>query len=68
MLVKEEIEHLLKAKCIQVARYMELVSNFVPIKKKTGKIRVCYDYYDLNLASPKDEYVMSLADQLIASH
>jgi hypothetical protein len=41
--IKEEIDRLLKAKFIQPCRYMEWVSNIVPIEKKnTNKIRgVC---------------------------
>jgi hypothetical protein len=34
-------------------------------KKNTGKIRVCIDFRNLNKATPKDEYPMSIADMLI---
>jgi hypothetical protein len=34
-------------------------------KKNTDKIRVCIDFYNLNKASPKDEYHMLIADMLI---
>ena len=38
--VKEEIERILKAGFIRTARYVEWVSNVVPVVKKNGKIRV----------------------------
>ncbi|KAL6191633.1 hypothetical protein ACLB2K_038023 [Fragaria x ananassa] len=50
---------------IRVAKYNEWMSNIVPILKKNGKIRVCVDYTDLNKATSKDVYPMSVADMLI---
>lgn len=63
--VKEEIERLLMAGFIRTARYVEWLSNIVPVVKTSGKIRICIDFRDLNLASPKDEYQMPMADLLI---
>ncbi|XP_072080955.1 uncharacterized protein [Arachis hypogaea] len=41
--IKEEIERLIKAKFIQTARYVEWVSNIIPVMKKNGKLRLkCY--------------------------
>ena len=34
-------------------------------KKRTGKIRVCIDFRNLNRATPKDEYPMPIANMLI---
>jgi hypothetical protein len=34
-------------------------------KKRSGKIRVCLDFRNLNRATPKDEYRMPIADMLI---
>nr|XP_025678255.1 uncharacterized protein LOC112778105 [Arachis hypogaea] len=65
--IKEEIERLLKAKFIRTARYVNWISNIVPVMKKNGKLRVCIDFRDLNSATPKDEYPMSIADMLIDS-
>jgi hypothetical protein len=57
--VKEEVERLLDARFIQPCRYVELVSNILPMEKKnTGKIWVCIDFFNLNKATPKDEYPM----------
>ncbi|CAL2277698.1 unnamed protein product [Prunus armeniaca] len=63
--VKEEIVRLVKAKFIRPARYVEWLSNIVPVKKKTGAIRICVDFRNLNLATPKDEYPMPMADLLV---
>ena len=65
--IKEEIERLLKAKFIRTTRYVEWISNVVPVVKKNGKLRVCIDFRDLNSATPKDEYPMPIADMLIDS-
>nr|ABA94385.1 retrotransposon protein, putative, unclassified [Oryza sativa Japonica Group] len=37
----------------------------IPVIKKNGKVRVCIDFQDLNKATPKDEYPMPVADQLV---
>jgi hypothetical protein len=38
----------------------------VPVEKKeSGKLRVCIDFCNLNRATPKDEYLMPIADKLI---
>nr|KYP33891.1 Transposon Ty3-G Gag-Pol polyprotein [Cajanus cajan] len=63
--IKEEIERLLKAKFIRTLRYPEWISNIVPVIKKNGKLRVCIDFRDLNMATPKDEYPMSIAETMI---
>jgi hypothetical protein len=66
--IKEEIDRLLKAKFIQPCRYAEWASNIVPIEKKnTEKIRVGVDFRNLNQATPKDEYPMTIAEDLIDS-
>jgi hypothetical protein len=46
--------------------YVEWVSNIVQVENKgSGKLRVCIDFRNLNRATPKDEYHMSIADMLI---
>jgi hypothetical protein len=64
--IKEEIDRLLKANFIRSCKYVEWVSNIVPVEKKnTRKIRICVDFRDLNRATPKDEYPMPIADELV---
>jgi hypothetical protein len=64
--IKEEIDRLLKANFIRPCRYAEWISNIVLVEKKgSGKIRICIDFRNLNRATPKDEYPMSIADMLV---
>jgi len=65
--IKKEIERLLKCRFIRTARYVDWLANVVPVKKKNGTIRVCIDFRDLNLATPKDEYPMPVAEMLVDS-
>jgi len=67
LIIKEEVERLLKAKFIRTARYVQWLSNVVPVMKKNGKLRICIDFRDLNNATPKDEYPMPIADMMVDS-
>ena len=62
---KYEIEKMLRAGFIIPTKYAEWLSNIVPIMKKNGKLRVCINFRDLNLATPKYIYFMHVADMLI---
>ena len=63
--VKEEIEKILKAKFIKPISYVQWLANIVLVIKNNGKLRVCVDFRDLNAATPKDMYVMPIADMLV---
>ena len=66
--VKVEIEKLLKAKFIRPTRYVQWLANIVTVmKKKEGKLRVCVEFWDLNVATPKDMYVIPIVDMLVDS-
>ena len=56
---------LLKAKFITIPRYVNWLANIVPIIKKNGQVRICIDFRNLNLATPKDEYVMPITNMLV---
>ena len=62
--MKKEIEKLLKANFIKPTRYVQWLANIVP---KNGKLGVCVDFRDLNVATPKYMYVMLIADMLVDS-
>lgn len=65
--IKEEIERLLISKFIRTARCVEWLANIVPVIKKNGTLRVCIDFRDLNNVTPKDEYLMLVAEMLVDS-
>jgi hypothetical protein len=63
--VKKEIEKMLEVGFIRPCRYAEWISSIVPVQKKDGWWRVCVDFRDLNWATTKDEYPMSVVESLI---
>jgi hypothetical protein len=63
--VKKEVEKMLEAGFIRACWYVEWISSVVPMQKKDGQWRVCVDFRDLNRATPKDEYLMPVAEILI---
>ena len=63
--VKKEVEKMLDAGFIRPCRYAEWISSVVPVQKKNGRWRVCVDFRDLNITTPKDEYPMHVAETLI---
>lgn len=65
--IKEEIETLLKSKFIGTSRYVEWLTNIVPVIRKNGILRVFIGFRDLNKVTPKDEYSMLVAEMLINS-
>ena len=65
LLVKAELEKLLKAVFIRVIDYAEWISNIVPVSKNDKSIRVCTDFRDLNLACPKDDFPLPNIDMIV---
>ncbi|KAM2997725.1 hypothetical protein FF2_039463 [Malus domestica] len=63
--INDELVRLLKAGFIRTARYVEWLANIVPVLKKSGALRICIDFRNLNLATPKDEYTMPISYLLI---
>ena len=53
--VKAEVQRLMDAKVIREVKYPTWLANTVPVKKKSGKWRMCIDFTDLNKACPKDD-------------
>ena len=58
---------MLKCGFIRTARYVDWLANIVHVVKKNGTLKVCIDFRDLNLATPKDEYPMPVAEMLVDS-
>ncbi len=54
--IKEEVIKQMKAGFIKVVSQTNWVANVVPIPKKDGKVRMCVDFRDLNIACLKDDF------------
>jgi hypothetical protein len=46
--VEREVKKLLEAKIIVPLRYSDWVENLIPVRKKSGEIRLCVDFRNLN--------------------
>ena len=55
----------LDAGFLEVSKYPQWVANIVPVPKKDGKVRMCVDYWNLNRASPKDNFPLPHIDTLV---
>jgi hypothetical protein len=66
-LVKKELNKLLLAKIIFPIRHTTWVENLVPVRKKSGDIRICIDFRNLNRASLKDNYLVPAMEQILQS-
>ncbi len=63
--IKSEIENLSRARFIRAARYVDWLSNLVPVRKKNEKVKICVDLRNLNTTIPKNEYPMPIANMLV---
>jgi len=50
---------------LAVARYPKWVANIVLVPKIDGKVQMCVNYWDLNRASPKDNFPLPHIDILV---
>ena len=50
--IKEEVTKHIDARFLLVSEYPTWLANIVPVPKKDGRIRVCAEFRDLNIASP----------------
>ena len=64
-LIQSEVKKLLDARIIFKVRHSEWVSNLVPVRKKSGEIKLCVDFRNLNCASNKDNYLVPPMEQLL---
>jgi hypothetical protein len=63
--VKKELNKLLNAKIIFPVRHTQWVSNIVSIRKKSGEIRLCVDFHNLNRDSDKDNYPIPPMEKIL---
>ena len=65
LLVKVELEKLLKSGFIHAVNYAERISNIVLVSKHDKSIRVYIDFWDLNLACLKDDFPLPNIDMIV---
>ena len=66
-LVNKELNKLLMAKIIFPVQHTTWVANLVPKRKKSGDIRICIAFRNLNRASLKDNYPVPTMEQILQS-
>ena len=64
-LIHSEVKKLLDEKIIFKVGHLEWVSNLVPVRKKSGEIKLCVDFRNLNRASDKDNYPVPPMEQIL---
>lgn len=62
--IKAEIERLLKSKFIRLFMYVEWLANIILVIKN-GTLRVSIDFINLNVATPKGQCYMFVAEILV---
>jgi hypothetical protein len=64
-LIEKEVKKLFEAKIIVSLRFSRWVANLVPVRKKSGEIRLCVDFRNLNKVSLKDHYPLPKMDHIL---
>lgn len=60
-----EIKNLKRVKFIQEVQYPEWITNIVPLKKKSGQLRIYMDFCELNKSCPKEAFSLPILDLLL---
>ncbi|KAG9442397.1 hypothetical protein H6P81_018251 [Aristolochia fimbriata] len=63
--IEKEVNKLIAANFIREVKYPSWIANIVPVKKKTGQIRVCVNFRDLNKACPKDDFPLPITELMV---
>jgi hypothetical protein len=63
--IEREVKKLLDANIFVPLRYSKWVENRVPVRKKSGEIRLCVDFRNLNRSSLKDKYPLPKMDHVL---
>jgi len=64
-LIEKKIKKLFEAKIIVSLRFSKRLANLVPVRKKSGEIRLCVDFRNLNQVSLKDNYPLPKMDHIL---
>ena len=63
--IENEVNQLYKAGIIVPIQFSDWISNLVLVRKKTGEIRLCIDFRNLNKVSLKDNYPLPKMDHIL---
>nr|GMD36083.1 uncharacterized protein LOC109150426 [Ipomoea batatas] len=63
--IEGEVNKLIEAGFIREVKYPTWISSTVPVRKKNGQICVCVDFWDLNVACPKDDFPLPITELMI---
>ena len=63
--IEAEVDKLIEAGFIREVQYPKWISNIVIVLKKSGQIRVCVDFRDLNDACPKDDFPLPIIEIMV---
>ncbi|KAA0055869.1 uncharacterized protein E5676_scaffold943G00650 [Cucumis melo var. makuwa] len=63
--IEEEVNKLIEAEFIREVKYPTWIANIVLVRKKNGKLRVCFDFRNLNNACPKDDFPLPIMEIMI---
>ena len=64
-LIEKETKKLFDTKIIVPIKFSKWLANLVPVRKKSGEIRICIDFRNLNKASLNDNYPLPKLDQIL---
>ena len=64
-IIEKEIKKMWDAKIIFPLRFSNCVANIVLVHKKSGEIRICVDFRNLNRCSLKDNYPLPKMDYVL---
>lgn len=65
-LMRKEIYKLIEANIIFPIKHSSWVANLVPVRKKSGEIKLCVDFRDLNQSSLKDHHPLPSMEQILS--
>ena len=63
--INEELKKQFDVGFLEVTKYPQWMANIVSEPKKDGKVRIFVDYWDLNIASPKENFLLLYIDTLV---
>ena len=63
--MRKKSRKLFEAKIIDSLRFSKWLANIVPVRKKSGEIRLCVDFKNLNQVSLKDNYPLPNMDHIL---